>query len=407
MSGRLIAALCLLMACDGIGRSVVGELGVLEVESCEKPVPCEPIIVDEPRDLPQPAAPVDVMLCGQAAAMPCTTSGNTSVAQCAASALALSLRFQGALDLAHLACSAVQLVHAADDPSDVRIDFQAWDHVHLDIESTQAVTLELAGGQIEQVSISLRGPINLRLLDSERVHDLRIQADSAAAQIELLRTKVASLSIDAPEAQVLLRRSDLEYVQLSARRLELESSSVSDASWSAATLNASDATLFRVRSEVERTVLSACDVNMGSFLSCQSLTAVSGTMTDVHLPACAEAIGIYGGAVVHSQLEGDLLLDAASLTTLALGVGEAGAIRTWDTHLYNISFCADQQPLTFAGASAAACVHCDVTPVPAQPAACQLDDEGRRAEDTYGCTTLFVIPPCEPPAPERMRPPRR
>jgi hypothetical protein len=410
MSGVLARWLFLggvLLACDGVGRSVVGERAVFVPEVCKRPVPCEPLTLLEPEAVPEAATPVDLTQCMQAGTTLCPASATTPAGQCTAPAPALERTFQAAFELALLGCTAVHLVHAANEPALARIELQSWNQVHLDIESAEAVTLELVGGKIEHVSVALHGPITLRVVDGPSVRDLRVLGGSSAAQIELVRATVEALAIDGSQAQVLLRRSSLKHVRLAVQRINLESSFILNAAWQAQTLNASDASLQRVRSAATRSVLSSCDVEMTSFMGCQSLTAVQGMLTDVQMFSCAEEIGLYGATVSHSQLEGDLILDAASLGRVVLGLGDVGSVATWDTHLSNISFCADQQPLTFGGTTGVHCGHCNLTPEPAQPAACRLQSAEPAVLSSSSCPELLQLPVCGDPLPERMRPPRR
>jgi hypothetical protein len=399
-----------LAACSGVGRSVVGERApAFDFDVCEAPLPCKPLELDEPQELPEPAAPVDLALCMQASPTSCSASATTPTIQCSAVAAGLSRTFQNAADLGQLGCTAVNIGHAADSSElgEARIELQIWNQAHVEIASAVPATLELMGGQIEHVSLVLHGPITLRIVDVGRVNDLRILAPDAAANIEFLRSIGGAVSIDAPQGALLLRRSSLNHVTISARRVDFESSSISDGAWQAASLNAVDATLRRIRSSAERSVLSASDVDEAHFASCQSLTLVDGSITHAQILACAEETGIYGTAVIQSQLEGDMILDGASLGQVVLGLGEVGSIMTWDTQLTGISVCTDSQELTFGGASDGRCFHCNLTDPLAQPDVCRLETAMPMLEGVTSCPNLlWPMPFCGDPRPERMRPPR-
>jgi hypothetical protein len=324
--------------------------------------------------------------------------------QCATAAEGLERTFDDTSGLGQLACSALRLLNRGE-PRTARIELDAWKQAHLDIESVEPATLELVGGRIEHVSLALHGPITLRVLDSEQLSDLRVASDGAA-QIELTRVRGAAVAIEAPQASLVVRRSSLDRLSVSVQRIELESSFVSDAAWRAEWLNAADVTLLRVRAEAERSVLSACDVSMARFSACRSWTSVQGHFTDVQLAACDEEISVYGSAMARAQLEGDLLLDGASLSAAVLGLGEVGAITSWDTQLTNITFCADQHSLNLGGSSSVRCGHCDLAQEPLTPDACIVAGSKARTESSESCVALDVPPLCAEPQPERMRPPR-
>ncbi|HET8933566.1 MAG TPA: hypothetical protein VFN67_09010 [Polyangiales bacterium] len=411
MSGKLmwLGLACVIAACSGVGRSVVGERApAFDFDVCKEPLPCQPLEPNEPRALPAPALPVDLTQCTQASATLCASSATTPTIQCSALASGLSRTFQGASDLGQLGCSAVTIGHAdSSELTEGRIELQTWNQVHVEIASAVPATLELVGGQIEHVSLVLHGPITLRIVDVPRVNDLRVLAPNSAVNVELLRSIGGGVAIDAPQGALLLRRSSLDHVNITAQRLDFESSSVTDAAWQAAALNAVDATLHRIRSSAERSVISACDVTGIHLASCQSLTLVQGSITDAQILACAEETGIYGTAVVHAQLEGNMILDGASLGQVVLGLGEVGSISTWDTQLTDISICKDSQELTFGGASDGRCFHCNLTDSLAQPAACRLEQAMPMLEGVASCPNLRgPMPFCGDPSPERMRPPR-
>lgn len=414
MSARFgchMALVLLCFACDGIGRSVVGEhYGRFDVPECDPALPCEPLTMVEPENVPDSASAIDLRVCEPAGTL-CQSSKTPSSAgrvQCALEASELERTFEESTELREVGCSALRLTHtrASGEPAVVRIEPEAWRQAHLEVETDEPATLELAGGLIEHVSLALRGPITLRVLDTDELRDLRVVANDAPVQIELTRVRAGRVAIEAPESAVLLRRSSLDAVAISAQRIDLESSYVSDAVLRGEWLNAADATLLRVSSEIERSVLSACDATMLRLSGCRSFTSVQGHFTDVQLSACSEEISIYGSALINAQLEGSLLLDAASLGSVVLGLGEVGPIAAWDTSFNNVTFCADQHSLSFGGSSSARCAHCDLAPEPVSPDACLVSGSDARVESSPSCDMLAAPPRCGDPQPERMRPPR-
>jgi hypothetical protein len=379
-----------LCGCDGLGRAVVGErtLGQTD-EICRQPLPCEPLEIAPPESVPTATLPVDFRECSQACA-------STTVGECVPAESSVETELP-----AELACARARL----EEPA--RVEVGTWTWVHVEVESAAPATLELVGGTLEHVSLTLRGPITLRITDLERVRDLRVLAPEGRAQIELQRTDMRVLAVAAPEAALLLRRSNIERATLEVEQLDVESSAVSDTIWRASSLSMTDATVKRVHSEIARSVLSASDVRKSSFLGCQSLTAVQTVFDEVRLHACAEEAGLYGASFLRSQLEGNLILDGAGIDESVLGVGEVGTIMAWDTRLKGISFCADQHALSFGGGTSLRCGHCDLTPEPAEPAACQLPLAQSAVENCGSCQVLTdVLPACGDPLPERMRPPR-
>lgn len=414
MSARFgchLALVLLCFACDGIGRSVVGEhYGRFDVPDCDPALPCEALTMFEPENVPDSAVAIDLRVCEPAGTL-CqgseAPSGSATV-RCALEASDLDRTFAQGAELREVGCSALRLSHtrASGEPALVRIEPEAWRQVHLEVETDEPATLELAGGLIEHVSLALHGPITLRVLDSNELRDLRVVATDASVQIELTRVRAGRVAIDAPESAVLLRRSSVDAVAINAQRIDLESSYVSDAVFRGQWLNAADATLLRVNAELERSVLSACDATMLRLSGCRSFTSVQGHFTDVQLSACSEEIGVYGSTLINAQLEGSLLLDGASLESVVLGLGEVGPIAAWDTSFNNVTFCADQHSLSFGGSTAARCAHCDLAPEPVSPDACLVAGAEARVESSPSCDMLAAAPPCDAPQPARMRPPR-
>lgn len=401
------------LGCSGVGRSVVGEQARFEEPLCDPPLPCAELAIAEPDSVPDSADPVDLTQCepnGALCQVSATMPASGPTVRCATTAAdhgPTERTFSEVAELAQLTCTALRLRHvgASVEPTTARIALDVWRQAHLEVASDEPAALELTGGSLEHVSLVLHGPITLRVLDVEQLRDLRVMSDGAA-QIELTRVRGASVSIEGPQAAVLVRRSSLERLRVNAQRVDLESSYVKDARWRAEWLNAADTTLLRVHAEVERSVLSACDATMARFAGCRSWTAVQGRFSDVQLSACDEEISLYGSTVERGQLEGNLLLDAASLGSLILGQGEVGTITSWDSQLQNVTFCADQHTLSLGGSSAVRCARCDLAPGPVTPDACYVPGAEALVESSESCGELEALSQCAEPQPERMRPPR-
>ena len=413
MSGWLRCCVVLTVCCLGscsVGRAVVGEHGGgFGLPTCDPAPECEPLEIAAPEGVPEDDGTVDFSQCESAATLcpgAATMPAGSTAARCTDLDAGWVRSFEAADALHELRCSGLRLSHKAASGAHpiARVELDVWDRAQIEVESDAPVTLELAGGRVARVALALRGPITLRIMDTEHLQDLRVTSDGTA-QIELTRVRGASVAISAPQGSVWVRRSSLDRVRLAARRIDLESSYVSDAAFRAEWLHAVDATLLRVRSEVERSVLSACDVSMATFSACQAWTAVQGRLSDVQLAACAEEVSVYGSAVVRGQFEGDLLLDGATLSAVVLGLGEVGAITTWDTQLTSATFCADQQSLSLGGFSAVRCARCDRRPGVALQA-CLLEGSETQVESSESCEMLDMLAQCGEAQPERMRPPR-
>lgn len=403
-----MAACAVLLGCDGVGRAVVGEhwLGGAR-KICETPLPCASIPLEPPSGVPEGVEPVDLQTCTHVSPAFCPSGAVTGVGSCPDPSVNLQVSVADAQStgvLRELSCRSVRLAPDPDASSELHVALRAWTDVRMEVASSEPLTLELAGGKLDHVSLSLRGPITLRLVDVSGGGDVRVIADNGRAHVELLRASLSSVVLSVPEGELLLRRSWLQGVAAQADRIDVESAYVRDAAWKTASLSATDATLVRLRSEARRSVLAACNVEMTSFLACQSLSTIDGSLTDVQLSACADEAAIYGSDVQRAQIEGDLILDRAGIYDSVLGVGEVGAITTWDSQLTNISFCADQQAIAVGGMTGAECVHCDVAPEPTEPDACLLDKGFLRATKS-SCPGLELPPECGDPQPNRMRPP--
>jgi hypothetical protein len=281
-----------------------------------------------------------------------------------------------------------------------------WLNTDLSVHTDTRAVIDITGGRIEHVSLALSGPVTLRLTDVQSLSDLRVLAtDGAAVQVELLRSEGAGLSVAGAETDVLLRRSRFSHVRLGVRRITLESSVVIDAVFEAQALQAADATLRRIESGAERTLLAGSLVAMARFSRCRSLTAVLGSFRALHIAPCAEEAALYGSGVEQAQLDGPIILDSAKLGRVVFGVSEAASITAWDSTVSDPTFCESRTALVAGGFGWLNCARCDLAAEPIEPSACVVKGARYQTVHSESCPSLELPEQCGAPQPERMRPP--
>jgi len=419
-----LACASLALGCHGVGRALVGERPVPQRggDLCADPVPAcvDDPQPDAPQDIPAAAEPIDLSVCGATRAAGCTlgdvpaVGANPAAASCDPETLPASqTNAVGALE--RRSCDALRIVDGGEpDARRVTVASAQLEFVNISIHTVLPLTLELESVSLQHVWLELHGPVTLRILSSLSFSDVRISApDEVAARpmLELERVRGAGLSIGTSDAEfhgeVVIRRSTLAQVRMRASSIEMESVALTDAELETEHLEASDATLQRLKVSAGRTLLSVCTVASAWFDDCTAFSANAGTLRNSRIEGCSEGARLYGASFQEGVLDGQLVLDHANLSRVRLGLHERTDIAAWDAEFDYVRFCSRDQSLSFGGKSTVACSRCEGSIVqPRVVEACVSSTGTLEAVGGPEQCAAFVAPPiCSEPELMRMRPP--
>jgi hypothetical protein len=404
-----------LLGCDGVGRALVGETldGSGEL-ACDRPR-CE----ERSRPAPPRQAdsePLGVNDCQASSADPRCGPGADpdSLADGAAEDVcgrSLVLDEESAAELRELDCARLWLRRAPGAVDAVlRIEDVRWRSLTLMIETEAPLVLELTRAALSQLRVTLRGPVTLRVVDSQEVSELMLMTDHAAAALELRDSRVSRLRVGVSAAMRFagtldVQRSQVADVLAFARTASFESVLLEDARLLAdERLDFSDATGRRVVVAADQIVLNVSTFSEIEVERCGRLAAYQTWLSNFRVPACSDdSTRVYGGSMRRGSIEGPIVADRASFERTRFGVLDTTDLQLWDSELSNTAFCAGTDSVTLGGNTSSLCAFCredDGSLVPVR--ACRHPDAEPILLQT--CQGLLDAPVCEP-APQRMRPP--
>jgi hypothetical protein len=410
----IVIGVLMVLGCDGVGRALVGEelAGVDDDLACqrpscqEQPLPIAPRVRDsEPLGVALCAQRPDSTLCDRADD-PRTGAEEASQSPCGEPRL---LDEDSGEALRRLDCVQLSLQRTAEAGAGVlRISDARWRGLTLVIESEDAFVLELERAVLEQVRVTLRGPVTLRVIDSVEVAELMVTTDDRAAALEVRESRVRALWLggaDLPFAGTLdAQRSTIAMLTAFVRAASFESVLLDDVRASAERLELSDVTGRRLLLAADQIIVNVSSLSELEIERCGRLGAYQTWLTSFRIPACRDdATRLYGGTMRRGAIEGSIVADRASFDRTRFGVRDATELQLWDASLENTSLCAGTGRVTIGGDTSALCVFCkedDDSPVPVQ--ACLHPESAPIL--LRACRALVEAPVCEP-APQRMRPP--
>jgi hypothetical protein len=420
------ACLPLGLGCDGVGRALVGERPVSDphADPCDRSVPScvDPPLPVAPVGLPDAATAVDLEPCraSRIAVCPRATQGRTGgdpvpvAPGCEPEHNSDDTTTDFGV-LARRSCDALRIVGEDQLAAPiVQLADVQLDSVNVRIDSARPLTLQLVSASLLHVWFELHGPITLSIEASANVHDLRVSAPEPAAgraQLTIENVRADALAIGTVDAafggDVVMRRSTLQHLAVHASSLELESVSAVDMRVDTQRLSASDATLLRMASSADRTLLADCTVSEARFADCAEFTAIAGIIKGSRIDGCSEPARLYGTSFSDGVLDGPVALDHANLSAVRFGLHERADIQAWDSHISYVRFCSPLQSASFGGTSSIVCGHCE--PSHDQPRvvdACVVDGSSYEAMGSAdSCQALATLALCAEPEPTRMRPP--
>ncbi|HKU42130.1 MAG TPA: hypothetical protein VJR89_28420 [Polyangiales bacterium] len=412
---RLIVALCALsVACNGVGRAVVGNIPDLEGEdlACTR-MECREVLFAPIAPLPDSAidpalsgcTPPDPALCEPASEPAPDLAGRER------RACRRAVSLDGEVDLAPLAvlsCAKLKLSRTQSGDAVLALPDVRWSQVELEVESRDALRLELAGAQLTRVRLTLRGPVEVRVRQGGAMQGVAVTSEAADAAFSVDASEAETLRIGgdagAFAGRVYLVRSTLEAVELRARELRLETVGLRDALLEAGGLDLIDVTARDVRVAGDRLAISASRLTEFELERCGELSVYRARFAGFSIPACAgERTRLFESSFERGSLAGIIAADMSEFQRSLFGVSEPTVATFWDANLDNINFCAGTERVVVAGETKALCAVCREVDG-SQPPIDACAHEHAKPLVIKCCDALSELSQCEP-TPERMRPP--
>jgi uncharacterized protein YjbI with pentapeptide repeats len=412
---RVIASACALLAgCDGVGRALVSSRAGGDVVppmcpqyDCQAVEPIPPT-----RDGVEPSG---VYSCQDAPLEPACDAGPAAepaanAPQPAQCGRVLSLDEGGAdpFELGTLTCERVVLERTARGAeATLRLTDVRWRQLDVAVRSSVPFVLELERATLDDVRLSLVGPISVRVIEPRDLTQLQVSSDHAAAELAILDGRVAILRAGAPDAvfagSITIERAFVRDARILARRMQVESSDLDDVVLETEQLQLADCTGRRLLMSFDEALLTASSLSHVNVERCGRLALYDASLTSARLPACAtHPTRVYNTTIVGSSIEGQIVADYAQFSGVRVGALDATDLQLWETSLSSVNFCAGTNSVKLGVRIIALCVSCfedDGTQVPFT--ACRTGGETENL--SRACGALFAPPRCDPEL-ERMRP---
>lgn len=283
-----------LAACEGVGVAVVGDRP-LEPEPPENA--CFAVRCDEILEARAPVWRADGPLGAALASCPERTTIEAEAASFALDPDALG----------SLRCVDLHLV--ADAPFTIDLREVPIAGARIDVTSSAPGTL-LLGGAVTTIDLAVHGPVDVRVLGGA-VGASRVLLEGAApdrlASLTTDAVLVTDVVVEAPYGRVRAHQSHLARVAIEAAEVELELSSVADASVVADRIALLDAVLAQVDLAADVIVGAAGDLSDVDIARCGEITLAVVDVIRTHVARCSEALVLDDVDVERSLIEADVI----------------------------------------------------------------------------------------------------
>ena len=398
----LLAALATMLGCDQVGAPLVdqhqGKVRI-PIGACNPAPECvPPAVVERPL---QRAERIDLARCGTFEPAECTeteppqalpmapdpnddldggtqsdlephgdvASVPTSVQLCAGDVVALPQQ---------LSCEHATSRNAPAGVAE-RLRSASWTDFNLTLESAEPRTVVLERAAVKNAFIELRGPVTLRIEDSDEIASLHLagvpsEAGAPRLELEAVRASVIVIGDDqqAFAGAIDIRNSRLSGVQLIAEQLSAESSAIDDGAIDVRMLIATDAELTRLGISADRAVVSSTRIDRVQVARCIELTFVDAHLfaTDI-APCSGKPVRLFGSSVSEGSLDGVFESDGSHFDGVRFGTRSTTELELWSSAVASSSFCDRVQRLTMAGGIEVKCALC-ASPTFVPDAVCAL-----------------------------------
>jgi hypothetical protein len=378
---RLLASwlwLASLVACDGVGRGLVDHRtsGTATSERCAEASSC-----GAPRTVqPAPSEPAEF-------------GDFSTCAETAPSLISVDSFPRADCDCKNYA---VQLHESSATP--LVLDTGSFHHCRLQLSADRPSTLALTGVKLDDVAITLNGPVDLRLSEAQ-LASVRVRGSSTNAgdpSLRVNRSQVVRLALandqDTPtELRVL--DSFLADSFLQASSVQFESVALNQSTLSAQEFEASDLMVGRSVLKLDHALFSASNLNAVTIEKCGRVRLIGGEMARVEIASCREPLQLYDMIVTSSLLDGALELDDADISTSSLGTREATSLLSYNSRLVNLTLCDRVGGARLAG-GLADCVACEGPLVSGEASVCSGEQLLTMEDGSNPCPAFAAINDC-------------
>jgi hypothetical protein len=385
----LLLLLAFLIACDGVGRGLVDQLGSQpgEGSTCAEATACESKL---PAML-SPEQPGDFSMFES-----CVDRGDTSLVT-------------DKLPLPACVCGRVDLTVRPDLPSPTQLlgDFASLRDCGLRISSNQPVTLELNDARLENVRLELIGPIALHV---DRAEIQRTRIDSKANQagtpsLRLENSQVVQLSLVEDEdvqSQLLVSHSTLAGSFVRGHAVRLESVALVLTTLIAHELDANDLSVSESLLELDRGLLAAAMLSGVRVAACGRVRIVGSELLRVEVAACRELLQLYNVSARMCWFDGPIEADDTDVTNSSLGLAGATSLLSYNSRFSDVTLC-DQVSEMRTSQGSVTCVSCSGPLFDNAAGICSEDATFTTNPEENPCPAFAHVEPCAS-FPPRTRP---
>lgn len=275
--------------------------------------------------------------------------------------------------------------------SRVELNAPVWIGVEVTLTSDHPLEVVLDRAWLHDVSITLRGPVTLRVINSGYVRGLRVRDVEGMSEgaVEFDGVVAADLRLGEPRLpldRVDVARSELKVSQVIASRVRLESVAMVRARVEAQVMVAIDLRAEDIQLGVDDALIASFDLLLANFTRCDELTLVDGqTLRAQFSPCTLRPARIFVTNVLRGSFDGDLETDRSAWTAVALGGKSNTNITAWSTALASVALCPGVDDLVLADGSTLGCASCPDGVVDSP------DHPWRPQEDAGPCTPPWDI----------------
>jgi hypothetical protein len=371
---RLLPLLAYALGCDAVGEAVVDEVlpdpGPLAL-FCVQPPDCELPDAGSPIT-PRPLLPLDVEQCERDRELPCVPpmdAGAPDEVPQEVDAAAEELDAGSGVPCGPPPteqCGVVVVESTGEPPASTTLSGPVWSGVEVTARSQQPFEVVLENAWLFDVSITLHGPITLRIRAAELAQNLRVQTgedDASEARLVIEDSVVAQISAGELErpftGSIDVLRSDLRDLQIVAGDLQIESGKLLGGLVVIDDLNGIDAELADLELSFGNALLAAFTLRRTEITRCGALTLIEGMARDTHFVACEwRAARIYSTGIVRGAFDGNAEADRGRFVRVVLGLQSPTEIIAFNSNLYAVALCEHTQAIRLGWVSSVRCSSC-------------------------------------------------
>jgi hypothetical protein len=370
----LLPLLAYAFGCDAVGGAVVDEtlagdepiaIRCLEPPNCEEADAGPPIV-------PRPLLPVDLERCRQDRDLPCVPpvdAGAPDDTPHEVDASAEGLDAGTGVPCGPPPteqCGLVVVESTGETPASTTLSGPVWSGVEVAARSEQPFEVVIENGWLFDVSITLHGPITLRIRTAEFVQNLRVltaEDHAGEARLVIEDSVVAQISTGEPgrrfAGSIDVLHSELRDVQLVAGDLQLESGKVLGGLVAIDDLNGIDAELADLELSFGNALLAAFTMSRTAITRCGALTLIEGTAVDTQFVACEwRPARVYSTGIVRGAFDGSAEADRARFVRVVVGLQSPTEIVAFSSNLNGVALCEHMHTIMLGSVSSIRCSSC-------------------------------------------------